>query len=151
MNNLTPKKADLYFKTSRNLECILSKIKELDELHNKISIYLHPNIRAYCHVANLMGHRLIMIVANGSIATQLRFQTPDLIALFRKDPLLQKIKEIHCKVYPPLVPLAQIKTEPMSLLSAETAEIISEIANSLTDDKLSQIMKKIAGHRAETK
>jgi hypothetical protein len=145
------KKANAYLETdSRDLQWVFSKLKQLDELNRKVSQYLDANIRNYCQVANLKDGHLMLVTANASIATQIRFQTVDLLKKFKQDPLLQKIQAIHCKVRPPLtwpatsqafiVPLKKMKP-----LSHETAEFVREIAESLEDPQLKEVMKRIAG------
>lgn len=135
---------------SQNLGPLFAKAKELQALNQKIAAYLSPEIAHYCQVANQMGNKLTLIVANGSIATQLRFQAIDIIRKFHSsaDPALQKIQTIQCKVYPDIAmtPLqtrsrAKRKVQP---LSPETAQIIHDMAESIQDPKLKEIMERIA-------
>lgn len=150
MTETTSKKANAYLKTdSRELKPVLAKIKELEELHRKVATFLEPHIAPYCQVANIIGRRLILVVANGSIATQLRFQTIDLVRRFREDPILKNINDIHCKVRPFEPPgLNQRpparKNPNMQPMSHATADIMREIAASIEHPKLREIMEKIA-------
>lgn len=151
LKDTSPKKAGTYLKTdSRELLSIFAKIKELEALNKKVSAYLDPNLVKYCQVANIIGGRLIIIVANGSIATQLRFQMVDLIRKFKQDSALQKIHDIQCKVHPLFAATAtrpsNKNARKMLPLSLETAEIIHHMATSLDDPKLKDIMLRIAQH-----
>lgn len=135
----------------KDLQFLFGKVKELEALNKKIATYLDPSFANYCQVGNVMGNKLIIIVANGSIATELRFKTNDLIRRFKEDPLLRRIQEIQCKVRP-MQQLARfnehrVTMRKMAPLSAETAEIIHHIAESLEDPKLRAIMKRIAEHK----
>src|SRR5262245_6534608 len=102
MKEYSYKKADIFLETdNRELKSVFAKIKDIAELNKQVIPYLEPNVANYCQVANQEGKRLILVVANGSVATQLRFQTLDLLRKFKQNPKLQHIQEIQCKVRPP--------------------------------------------------
>jgi len=144
-----PKKINSLLTTDhRQLEFILQKVTQLNKLNQRVAAYLDPNLVNYCQVANQSNEQLIIVVANGSIATQLRFCIPDLLKKLQQDPLFKKIKNIQCKVLPTLhQSLSQAVTPKMPLLSTETASLVQNIADSLEDPKLREIMQRIAGHR----
>lgn len=148
MRERSSKKVNAYLRIeSKSLNMIVAKVQELAALNQKLALYLEPEISNYCQVANRQGNRLILIAANGSIATQLRFQGIDLVRKFKKDPVLQKIQEIQCKVRPTdSSRFIKPATKKVPLLSAETAETVKAIADSLSDPKLKEIMQRIAAH-----
>lgn len=134
---------------SRDLHFLFSKIKKLDSLNQKISPLLDPAMRKFVQVGNFANNTLILIVANGSIAMQLRFQTTKLIAQFQQDAALRVIKHIECKVRPPIPsPLeARVSHSPANpplALSPKTAHIIHEIADGIKDEKVREILHRIA-------
>lgn len=146
------KSANDYLKTqNRDLLSLLAKIKIINGLNDRLSAYLDAPIRKFCTVANLEDHRLIIIVANSSIATHLHFQSNDLLKKFKSDPLLKNIKEIQCKVQPSLPSSVDVKNrrKKMQRLSPETADIIRRMAETLEDSQLKKIMKSIALHTEE--
>lgn len=150
MDNTSSKKASHYLKTDdRDWQFILTKVMTLKKWDDRLSAYLEPRIKKYCQVANVGGNRLVIITANGGIAMELRFQTTDLLRKFKQDPLLKTIQEIHCKVHPSFAePLA--KSSPfkkMQALSTKTAEVVREMAASLEDAALREIMERIAGRK----
>lgn len=150
MDHFSSKKADTYL--TNDLHTLLVKVKQLESLNRQLAQYLEPNIAPYCQVANRVGSRLVLVVANGSIATQLRFQTPDLIQKLSHDPLLEGIKEIQCKVRLTPTPPSRLSHSPtntLALLSPETAKTIQEMAESLEDPQLKNIMQRIAEHTKE--
>lgn len=130
---------------SRELSTVFAKIRLLEDLTRKITPYLDENVRSYCHIANIMSGRLVLIAANGSIATQLRFQTPELLKKFKTDPSLRHIVDIHCKVRPSHNPAPAKKNSQMAPLTQATAEIVKGMAESIEDPKLREIMERIAG------
>lgn len=141
------KKADVYMQTgNRDLQFIFSKIKQLEEVQKQLAQYLGP-LAPLCQVGNLANGKLILMAANASIATQLRFQSAALLQQFKRDSLLKNIKEIQCKVHLTASSPAPKQYQAVSLLSQETADIVQGMADSLEDPTLRQIMQRIAKHR----
>jgi hypothetical protein len=123
----------------------------LEDLNQRVAAYLDKNIAEYCQVANLLGNKLVILAANGSIATQLRFQVSDLLRKFKQDPKLRHILQIESKVHPGFSRHAPQQSTPskgkkMPPLSAGSAEIMNEFAETLEDPKLKAVMKRIAAH-----
>jgi hypothetical protein len=155
MHDIPSKRVLSYLDTDNNeLTSIFAKINELQKLNSKIANYLDPHLVPYCQIANLIKNKLIILVANGSIATQLRFQNTLLLKKFSMDPDLQHIFHIECKVQPNLAqPLPgsnsrQVrKIEPLSL---DAAQVIREMAKTLKDDSLRDVMERIASRTSET-
>lgn len=149
MKDFIFRKADTYLgNQTKDLGSLLSKIQLLETLNQKIKSMMDPALAPYCQVANLSGSKLIFTAANGSVATQLRFQTADLLRKFNRDPALKNIHFIECKVRPaPSTRSARLSAEDvrnMSPLTPETAEIIREISDSLSDPTLKAVMLRIA-------
>lgn len=136
------------------LQSVFSKIKTLQELNKFMLPLLGEGMAKYCQVANLVEGRLILLAANGSIATQIRFMTPDLLKKMKTFPALADIQDILCKVAPSqAISPSKSKSTPTALapLSAETAHMVQEIADNITDPDLKRIMQKIAAHTETTK
>lgn len=149
VTNTSSKKANTFLLTeNRDLKFVFSKIRQLDQLNRHVAVHLDPPIRDYCQAANVIGGKLILIVANGSIATQIRYQTTDLIKKFALDPALHDIRDIHCKVRPAPTSTASRpvyrKSKRMEPISSETSTIINDIAEGIEDPKLREIMQRIA-------
>ena len=143
------KKADAFIESDgRDLQNVYAKINMLAALNKKVEAHLEPGMAKFCQVANLVHGKLIIIAANGSIATQLRFQAGDLLRKFRQDPALKSILSIECKVRPAqnsLPPrLADKPATSMPALSQETAEMVKTIAESIEDPGLKEVMERIA-------
>ncbi|OGT35117.1 MAG: hypothetical protein A3F11_07900 [Gammaproteobacteria bacterium RIFCSPHIGHO2_12_FULL_37_14] len=151
MKNPKIKKINGYLKTDhQGLKSLYERIKKIELLTQKIFTYLDPNLKKYCQIVNDENNRLIMLVENAAIATQLRFQTANLITQFKHDPTLKHIQDIHYKVRPLNSSyskryLIEINQPPL-LLSRETAETIKNTAQTIEDLTLRNIMEKIAQH-----
>lgn len=148
MANRSNKQAGSYL-TAKNqdLRALTVKLKELAELTNKVSALLDPELAPYCQVANKVGDRLILLTANSSIATKLRFQSVELLRRLRDDPTFKGIRHIEGIVRPTKTqprPLNTPQRKKMPPLSPETAAIVESLAQSLEDPKLRIIMERIA-------
>jgi hypothetical protein len=71
---------------------------------------------------------------------------PHLLAQFKQDPLLKKIRHIQYKVRPPQSNSTQSTQQKMAPLSLESAEMIRQIAGAMDDDKLKAVLLRIAAH-----
>lgn len=135
---------------NQELKSIINKVNHIERLNQKINVFLPTEFAEYCKVANFSSNKLIIITANSSIATQLRFMAPDIIQKFKKEPLLESIKEIQFKIAMPQVKRYQPrKKTKVQMLSKETANVIRDFAQSLNDEKLRKIMERIAEHTDE--
>lgn len=140
------KKTDAFFITNnQDLQFIFAKVRKLGEINKKVLALIEPSIARFCQVANMSGSKMIILAMNSSAATQLRFQTPDILKRLQKDPLLKHIKEIQIKMG---MPEGQAKADGgkqnKPTLTAETGQMMRELADSLEDPKLKEIMRKIA-------
>ncbi len=143
---LPSKKAFAYFSSHHHdLDSLCVKVKEWQTLNQKLSTYLDSHLATYCQLGHLIGDRLIILVANGSIATQLRFRSTDLLAQFTRDPAFKHIRHIDYKVRPvyPMSSSLQQKRK-ITLLSTATAELIRNLAETIEDKTLREVMERIA-------
>ena len=135
----------------RDLQTVLSKVKAITHLNQLVAPMLEASLRPHCQVANLSKGILVMLAANSSVATQLRYQSPDLLKKLQGNPSLRHIREIQCKVRPPVTVTVERgktskKQEKAALLSTETAETLLVMADTIEDPELRSIMQRIAGH-----
>jgi hypothetical protein len=136
----------------RDLQTVLSKVKAIQTLNQLIIPLLDPSLQKYCQVANLSNGILVLLTANGSVATQIRYATPDLLKKLHGTHALKHIREIQSIVRPPLPPAgvergpAKSKLKPAAPLSPETAAILLTMAETIEDPKLRDIMLSIAGN-----
>lgn len=135
--------------SSEELETILKQVQQLGYLQQKIAPCLDASLLPFCQVASLSKGKLILLVANGSIATQLRLQSLSILQKIKQNPELQAISTIECKVRPhPISPRMQPAiNKPARTLSHSAADAIQMTAESLEDAALKEIMLKIARHR----
>jgi hypothetical protein len=150
------KSASDYLKPShKDLQTVLSKVKAIENLNQQVLPLLDPAIQKYCQVANLHNGVLVILATNGSAATGLRYQSADLIKKLHKSQSFKHIKQVEIKVRPKVVvdvergPAARI-TEKAEPLSAGSAQILLEMAETIEDEGIREIMRRIAGHTLKT-
>ncbi len=131
---------------SKLLNTLLAKIQQLNSLQQLLSDALDVKLAKHCQVANLENGSLIVLTDSAIWATQLRFQTGDLLAKLRQHPLLYHLKNISCITRPARVMPIQPVAIPMRLLSLHTSELIKNAANTIQHSKLKKAMNKIAEH-----
>lgn len=131
-----------------DLASLLSKAKHLAALQEAILPLLDPTVKKHCQAANVNDDTLVILTANGSAATQLRFQTPDLLKQFQGHPALAQFKHIQIKVRPPLAPSqklpANTPARKMQPLSVKSAQMIRETAATIDDPELRAAMLNMA-------
>lgn len=136
----------------RDLQTILSKAKAIETLNRTLIPLLDPAIQKYCQVANLTNGVLIVLTANGAVATQLRYHVTDIIKKLHQNPALKHIREIQIKVRPAAAPVGVERgkapttlTKPLPM-SPETAQTLAAMAETIEDPELREIMLRIAAH-----
>lgn len=145
MKDDSKKATDFLEGKNASMQTILFKVQLLKKLNAQFVKYIDANITEYCQVANRVGSKLIIVAANGSIATQLRFESADLLRKFRADAVLGNITQIEIKVRPTTTySTPKIKARKVAPLSKDTAQLIDDIAESIDDPRLKQAMKRIA-------
>ena len=136
---------------SQQLKSIFEKVSAIKKVQQKVLSHLDTNTVKQCQVANIVGSKLVLIFTNGSLATQVRYQARDILAKFAQDPALQHIKYIECKVRQTNPPVIK-KTAPtrqVEHLSPDTSAIIHELADTIEDPKIREIMHRIANHKKD--
>lgn len=141
-------------KGSHDIKHIFEKVRALNRIKRNIFTHFDPNIAKQCQVANLIGSKLVLLVNTASIATQLRYQARHLLEKFAKDPNLQQIKYIEYKVrlaQPlPIVKKVEPPKRKVEHLSESTSAIIHELADTIEDPKIREIMHRIASRKSQT-
>lgn len=149
-NQSVEKIADLIESNNKDLSFILQKVKFIAKIHSAFVKLLPDNLQAYVQVANISHAKLILIIENSSIASLLRYQTPELLQKCAKIAELKHIQEIVCKVRGKgETKLVKKSESKMKLLSASVANIVKSTAEEITDPKLKEILLRISSYQEE--
>ncbi len=144
--------ANLLQPTGRDLQTVLSKVKAINTLNEVVQGLLEPNLKKYCRVGNLSNGILVLLVDNSAVATQMKYATPALLSQLRGTKALRHIKEIQLKVrLPETVDVKRgavaAPAEKVQWLSNDAAATLKAMAESMEDEKLREIMLRIASRQ----
>lgn len=149
-NKSSFKKAHQYAQTGDGDFSLFAKLKELEHLNQLMGPLLPAECQGFCQVANVTGRTLILIAANGAIATQIRFLKGEILAQMKQHPTLSLFQDLQCKVRLHAPPSAQPRASrtrqkrEVETLSPHTAALITDMAESIEDPHLREVMKRIA-------
>jgi hypothetical protein len=133
------------------LNGLFHKLRNIRHLHSLLVAHLEPYLAEQCRVIKFEKNCLFVMTENGSWATRLRFQIPQLMAALRTHPELENLAGIICKIKPAFTneTLTAAKKRPVAKLSQKTSESILNAAKSITDEKLRRVLERIASHCEE--
>lgn len=92
--------AQLVKDNANNLNDIFKKLHHIESLQKLWITYVPENLRAFTKVANFRDDCLIIAVASAVWATELRFNIPNLLEVFRKEGKLYQLRSISYFVDP---------------------------------------------------
>lgn len=146
MTDTNSKKPLAYLDTEGTVHALWHKLKKVEQLHAVVSKHLDNNLQAYCKVTSFINGKLTIVAANSSITSQLHFQSPELLRKLKQEASLQGIQTIQCKVQVQTNRSRRALTKPRTVkpLSAESASIIADIAETIEDSKLRAAMQRLA-------
>ncbi|MBA3660279.1 MAG: DUF721 domain-containing protein [Gammaproteobacteria bacterium] len=151
MHKITSKKISNFLKpNTQGFQQVLNKAVYLDALNQAFKGFVSPSLKANCLVANATENQLIILVSNAALATELRFQTYDLLQTLKTHSLFKDIKTITLKVRPFAPPQSKRLTPEIQrkvpLLQPQTAKIMLDCAETIEDAALRAVMLKLAKH-----
>lgn len=146
MSDSKSKKPIAFLETDSTVHVLWHKLKKVEQLHTLVSKHLDKSLQSYCKVTSFVSGKLTIVAANSSIASQLHFQRAELMRKLKQEPALGSLQTIHCKVqvHNKRTFRAPTKARIVKPLSKETAKVISDIADGISDTKLREAMKKLA-------
>lgn len=146
MTDKTTQKPLAYLETDGTVHALWHKLKKMEALHVLVSKYIDKNLLPYCKATSFANGKLTLVAANSSIASQLHIQSAELLRQLKQEELLRSIQTIHCKVQVQTTRTQRTptKAKPIKPLSIKSARLINEIADTITDAKLREAMKRLA-------
>jgi hypothetical protein len=146
MTDKPTKKPLAYLENESGLHVLMHRLKEIEQLNANVNKHLDAALKPYCKATSLANGKLTLVAANSSIASQIHFQSADLLRKFKQDAALKAVQTIQCKVQvqSPRLQHTHTKQQKVNLPSEQTALLIQDIANSIEDPKLKQAMQQLA-------
>ncbi|CEG57910.1 DUF721 domain-containing protein [Legionella fallonii] len=100
---------------------------QLEELSNKVSQLLPPNLATQCQVGSFNKGCLTLTTTNAAWASQLRYAVPELRDKLRKEAGMYQLTSIKINIIAPPEPYEKQKQQhPHELSTKAKATIISE-------------------------
>ncbi|RRQ22517.1 DUF721 domain-containing protein [Thiohalobacter thiocyanaticus] len=119
-------------------------------LEQRLLAQLPAPLQAHCRLGQIRNNTLILIVDSAAWATRLRFLTPQLIKQFAGDDSVT-VDKLEVRIRPQNQPAAPPPAaRSPARLSPENAALITSLARSIGDKKLSQALQRLAGRGSGT-
>lgn len=117
------------------------------ELEQRLLSRLPTPLRDHCRVGCIRNNTLIILVDSAAWATRLRFLAPQLVNQLSRDGSVT-LSKLEVRIRPQNGPAGSppaVRTA--SGLSAENAALITSLARSVGDEKLSRALQRLARRR----
>ncbi|ROH86358.1 DUF721 domain-containing protein [Pseudomethylobacillus aquaticus] len=100
-------------------------------------------LQPYLHVGRLQDHELVVFATNGSVAAKLRLLTPTMLNKLQKQGL--EVTSIRVRVQ--VLSASQPSIKPKRTVSTAASRQLQQLAESLGESPLSEVIKRLASHR----
>lgn len=119
-------------------------------LEQRLLARLPTPLQGHCRLGQIRDNKLILIVDSAAWATRLRFLTPQLIKQFAADDSVT-VDTLEVRIQPQNQPAASPPpARSPARLSPENAALITSLARSISDEKLSHALQRLAGRGGGT-
>lgn len=130
---------------NRRLKDILQKSRLLQKLEDIALPRLPIEFQTRVKIASFSEGRLKFVVSSGMWATRLRYAFPDIMPKLKTHPMFKSLRQMDCAIVPedfkPQAPPSNHK------ISAETAELLNDVASMTADPELSAALARLAKSR----
>jgi hypothetical protein len=120
------------------------KVSQLVHLNELLRTQLDSALAAHCCVANLKGSCLVIEVESSAWSLHLRYSIPELLKQLRKFPEFKQLQTIEWYIRPALETITEKVTVHRPPLSSENVELIHEMAEHVSNEKLKRALFKFA-------
>ena len=124
-----------------SLRHLLDYARRIEELNTRFLRILPQSLSEHCNVVNLRQQHLVVTADSPAWGAKLRMLTPMLTA-----QLGEEIQGITIRIAPPHRHAAEPHTPRRTIMSAQTATLIQEYAQSVSDPDLRRALRRLARH-----
>jgi hypothetical protein len=124
------------------------KASELEKLNQKLAAFLPSPLNKHCRVANLRQDVVVLNVNSAAWSARIRFMTPAILSYLRDKCSLQYLKSVRIRVSMPDTKNSVRDNRPAAI-SKKSAAGLKEYADTLSDDGLREVMRKLASHAGD--
>lgn len=123
---------------------LMQQASHLNKLQQCLNLYLSATLQENCAVASFQKGTLTILMTNAQWATRIRYQQNKLKQQLQTHHEFHDIIKIIVKVSPK--PLKQTEQTNDLSLSLNTAKVINETAEGISDPVLKQALERLARH-----
>ena len=124
---------------------LLKHTHHIQQLQSELHKYLGPPLNTHCILANYHDDMLILHADSPTWSAKLRYLIPDILSYMQQQCHLTKLKTIRIKVMPVSPSPAKTSTRQLTL-SATSARLMNDVANTMSDQALRASLLKLAKH-----
>jgi len=114
------------------------------ELSHTLKSVLSPKIAQYCMLNSYRNGVLTLDTTTGSVATQLKFMQPQIMARMKHTREFQALQEIRIRNGAPPPKLDRQYTRPAPHVSEQNRSLIRQTADTIDDQPLAASLRKLA-------
>ncbi len=143
MKSPTSVKKILASNTPSKLQQLVRQTDQLRTLNSRLNQLFPTPLAQQCKIVALEQNRLTILASSSAWATRLRLQHPEIIKAFHD----LGVKSVTTKVAPESPERIVITTKRQtSKLSQQTSKLLIELAESTSDLKLQQALRRLSQH-----
>ncbi len=136
---------ELVSHTAGPLHGLLRRARDLERVDGLIRQHLGAPLNRHCRLANLTPHTVILHADSPVWSARLRYRTPEILALLRRQLGHPGLRQAQVRVRPPMEPPVRAPARPQ--VSAGTATLLRSVAEGIDDPRLRQALLRLARHR----
>lgn len=132
---------------ARTLKQLTRESQQLEQLNKRFLSRLPSMLAQYCRLKEYRNGHLVVRAYSATVATQLRFTTPQILEQLRKIPEFSAIQRLDIQVGTPQPQASQQPKRParkQRAASATATAMLRDTANSLEADDLAASLRKLA-------
>lgn len=123
---------------------IHKKVHQHKALERLLAAYIDPSLLAHGTLTSYENGQLVIRVDNAAWATVWRYTTPTLLEELKKEPAFKELTDIQAKVAAPTAAPAVVPLPVARPLSAETAALLLDTAETIRNPALQAALRKCA-------
>jgi hypothetical protein len=143
--NSPPSLHSLFTDNNNMIGDLLKHAYYIQQLQSKLHEHLGPSLNTHCIIANYNNAVLTLHADTPTWAAKLRYLTPDILCYMHQQCHLTKLKTIRIKVMPTIFSPARTSIRQLTL-SAKSAKLMKDVANTMPDQALRTSLLKLAKH-----
>ncbi|WP_058531820.1 DUF721 domain-containing protein [Legionella rubrilucens] len=129
---------------NKQLAALCEQSMKLNELSDKLKLYLSPSLHAHCTVGSFNRGCLVLALTDPAFATPLRYELPTLRDRLRKEAGFYQLLSIQIKIIEPEVELSSGIKRKCRPLSDKARTAIQQAGETCLYPPLQEALYKLA-------